>query len=174
MKYEYRIEWGLSLRFNNRLFTKNQRRIKKKLNHDDVTHIHIHSHKCGNCNWKSHSQTNPYINAFRFFYAQLLPTKLVQNASTNKNDVDSKWQPKRICTIKTLYYFLHHVKIYVDWSIRNGIFACIETENCKIPAIKIDVHVHQGNCCDFFCVCIKNVSHCTVLFNFVNTNCDGK
>lgn len=97
--------------------------------------------------------------------------RMLAGSKRKQNNVEAERQPKRICTIKTLYYFLRHVKIYVDWSIQNGIFIRSETENCKIPAIKIDVHVHQGNSRDF--VFFFNVSHCTVLFNFVNSNCDA-
>lgn len=43
----------------------------------------------------------------------------------------------------------YHIKIYVDCNIQNGIFTM--NEKCKIPAIKIYVHVHQGNCSSGCC-----------------------
>lgn len=73
---------------------------------------------------------------------------------------------------------LQHVKIYADCNIQNGIFALYE--KCKIPTIKMNVHVYQGNCCCWLYSITTTFSHCVafpcfvlyciVLFNFVNLN----
>lgn len=100
-------------------------------------HTHTHTHTQSTyerleCNWKLYLKR--WVHAICWYFKRNYYHSPKANATRPKRSIHT-WQPKRIGTIKTLHYFLRHVKIYVDCNIRNGI-SLAETENTHNPCHK--------------------------------------
>lgn len=84
-----------------------------------------------------------YYSMCLFFHAQLSCLPIASEIINKKSAANAKWQqPKRICTIKTFTAFCVMSKFM---SIATFKMEFPHRPECKIPAIKVYMDVHQGN-----------------------------